>query len=1210
LIWRDDLCIVSIVLRQSSSLKPLRSILPCAYEAVIGFMHNPNKVDRSIDLGWYIHSPERSLSWGRQSSRSDTAANTLRQYIYMQMAASDLVLDDEAKQHVDLPDGLLANLEEKNRLLAQLRAPIDQRIEAFLANHFSEFPDASLRLPATSLVLDHHGLARQLSLPDGGDFFQNELISSYRVANGILHNPQADRRTTQGTFHVVEGGLPIAGDKRSVPKAVFVQLFQRAMSPPESMLTLPFTQKHSHPAQTFVSLLIRPLVCPEVLGYCEAKTMEIRFFAPGGLVSNLDFVESIFGNSGDPLVPENDAALDCQHWTGHTGCVILAPHLVHLTKRELGLPHIDQATDRQKQDRMCWTDPSERYNDGQAFKVTCRTAEGVIVTLIADNYFGYCKKEVKTQISYAANLLGNAEEEHAGGTLAFVSHNLGEEFQWNSRMYNGRTFRDVVNDYSEFILVKPEGYGVDRHHPNLVYVQENAFASLFDRTIRWTTDAGEQCIPLEQGKVYMAPSGYKVQMEKHPCAPSWRLIGTSGEGTVCHKPCTVSGGGKSEISKSLRDYMQGGPIFVADIDKDFDDLQKLFDKDYSNRWRENSAEKPNYAVRPSRKVLDPSRSLGSVIKLLTPSREYTDEYNKWLQGIPTHLYAMAFIIKRFCKPEWNGDWRQHFGVDVVNGDNGHELKFENRKLVGMYLRVGLDPLGRWRMYKLRQDFAAAAKIQLEDDITSSIVVPKRYCPNLPDTPAFPAQRSYKFVSNCEYRLFQRPDDAVHRGLDKQTEKDVADVGNFFCNFEPLTRSTVKSDIDDIIDFEQYSAPMQRLLNEFVESKSEYVVSSAEPRIVDGKPSKNPRYLQDRPDLTDPFDRYVAFRGMQLFRATPAGQAVQIPVGAILSGRRNNPPDPKGGIRSLAVYGPIHYQDLPELMMDYVCSLTGKSPSTTGAGSEGALTKAPFNALNMCYDLNAAIVSMILTGLGGFSTAAGHIGPEIEVGHDISMFVPEMWCRLKPEEREPEFLKKEGLLEKLEDFEHNGVHIPASRLGYRITSRFVRRYFGRVFDNPSKVFDDRILYPETQDKDSFADGILFIAEAQKRVAEVYLSDGSYDIACPPLKALLKIMADGNWNGHGLASNEVRSLFTRESLLQSDWYRQRLEAKARADQKLWQRHVEYLRDYCERPTHAAVTQRLGLKPLLEHAQKQWEMCKEPAYVDMLVGTIGVDPSLHPK
>ncbi len=46
---------------------------------------------------------------------------------------------------------------------------------------------------------------------------------------------------------------------------------------------------------------------------------------------------------------------------------------------------------------------------------------------------------------------------------------------------------------------------------------------------------------------------------------------------------------------------------------------------------------------------------------------------------------------------------------------------------------------------------------------------------------------------------------------------------------------------------------------------------------------------------------------------------------------------------LAVYNPIHYQELPELFMDFICSLTGKSPSTTGFGSEGALTKGPFNA---------------------------------------------------------------------------------------------------------------------------------------------------------------------------------------------------------------------------------------------------------------------------
>jgi hypothetical protein len=50
-----------------------------------------------------------------------------------------------------------------------------------------------------------------------------------------------------------------------------------------------------------------------------------------------------------------------------------------------------------------------------------------VVTVISDNYFGYCKKEVKTQLSMAANLFGNTEEEHAGGALIFPSYDLAEQ---------------------------------------------------------------------------------------------------------------------------------------------------------------------------------------------------------------------------------------------------------------------------------------------------------------------------------------------------------------------------------------------------------------------------------------------------------------------------------------------------------------------------------------------------------------------------------------------------------------------------------------------------------------------------------------------------------------------------------------------------------------------------------------------------------------
>ena len=182
---------------------------------------------------------------------------------------------------------------------------------------------------------------------------------------------------------------------------------------------------------------------------------------------------------------------------------------------------------------------------------------------------------------------------------------------------------------------------------------------------------------------------------------------------------------------------------------------------------------------------------------------------------------------------------------------------------------------------------------------------------------------------------------------------------------------------------------------------------------------------------------------RLYRKIDSSQPCVFPVSAVIGGRRNNPPDTTADglkIRPLCVFNPIHYQELPELFIDYICSVTGKSPSTTGAGSEGALTKGPFNAINATADLNNALVSMILTGYGGFSSAAGYIGSNYKVDHDISLLIPEVWCRMTPEERDPQHLINNGELEKLKDFEldtsQGNQTVLASRLGYRITSEIM------------------------------------------------------------------------------------------------------------------------------------------------------------------------------
>ena len=207
-------------------------------------------------------------------------------------------------------------------------------------------------------------------------------------------------------------------------------------------------------------------------------------------------------------------------------------------------------------------------------------------------------------------------------------------------------------------------------------------------------------------------------------------------------------------------------------------------------------------------------------------------------------------------------------------------------------------------------------------------------------------------------------------------------------------------------------------------------------------------------------------------------------------------------------------------MDFICSLTGKSPATTGFGSEGALTKAPFNALSPVVDLNNALVSVILTGYAGFTTSAGYVGPHFRVDHDISLLVPEIWCRMRVHERDPEFLMANGYLEKVSDFCLDGRTVLASRLGYRITPLFVDRFLGRIFETPDAVFTEEMLRPEKQDIVQFAAGVDAIVEAQARVALQYFEDGSVEAACPPLKALLHIMARGSYQGKGVDDPAVR------------------------------------------------------------------------------------------
>ncbi|MFA6806827.1 MAG: hypothetical protein WCR29_05350, partial [Bacteroidales bacterium] len=619
----------------------------------------------------------------------DNAQNNIdliHKYINLRLMALDLPSVEESydeeinKEFIEIIKGLIANYKKREEFFATSLCPADERIQGFLNRYFGDDnATEAIKLPNNTFSLDSFGVARELSLPKGGDKYVSDYISSYRVKQGVLHNPAKDKRTTKGVFHIAEGGLPIPADKKAVPKNVAKNIIKKAFEAEGDILNLPYTSKQEKQASTFVSILLRPIVSPLVKGVNERKSLEVRFFAPGSLVSSLDFVESIFGNAGSPYHLENDSALDFLHWTGHTGCVVLAPQLTKLRKKDIGLVHISQATPSQIKDGMCWENEDELYNEGQSFKLTVRTDEGVIVTVIADNYFGYSKKEIKTMIGYSSNLYGNSEEEHAGGALVFPAYNQGDYYHAKPHKIRA-IFQEVIENNSDKIDLYPEGYGIDKLYKNIYYLPENVEFSVQTQTISWENN-GKQKLKLLPHKTYILPNGSKFRMEKYSGAANYRLIEVYGDGTFCHKPCTVSGGGKSEISKSIQDAIIIGSFFVNDFDSDINKVDAIINYDYSTRFKGIDSPIPF-----SRSFLSSKRSMGSVIKLLNASSLYTDEYNEWILSIPQSIKGIAFIVKRFYKTEWNGDWKSHFSVDILNGTNGNELKFEDKKIFARYLR--------------------------------------------------------------------------------------------------------------------------------------------------------------------------------------------------------------------------------------------------------------------------------------------------------------------------------------------------------------------------------------------------------------------------------------------------------------------------------------------------------------------------------------------
>jgi hypothetical protein len=101
-----------------------------------------------------------------------------------------------------------------------------------------------------------------------------------------------------------------------------------------------------------------------------------------------------------------------------------------------------------------------------------------------------------------------------------------------------------------------------------------------------------------------------------------------------------------------------------------------------------------------------------------------------------------------------------------------------------------------------------------------------------------------------------------------------------------------------------------------------------------------------------------------------------------------------------------------------------------------------------------------------------------------------------------------------------------------------------------------------------------------------------------------MAHGNYNGMTEKDAAFRALFSRDSVLASDWYKARLAAKQKRDETLWARHRTALEQFIASKLDR---QEIKWRTRLCAVSQQLDRVRAAGYLHELAGTIGLEPSI---
>ena len=331
----------------------------------------------------------------------------------------------------------------------------------------------------------------------------------------------------------------------------------------------------------------------------------------------------------------------------------------------------------------------------------------------------------------------------------------------------------MMDDEGGRIRRRQEIHPEPRLHPRrLPRVARNAWRS--SGPTRRTRKSPFPCAP---ENVYMTPTGYKIHIEKHPGrSVRERIIGTAADG---HLPAISPAPSPAAASRApprrLRDYMLYGPIFVADIHKDLDRVDAIIDKRLRQPLEKLEAAHARAAVKralhgscfPRNARWAPSsNSLPPIPTIPTNSTPGS-------KSIPSHIYAIVFIIKRFYKPEWGEHLKASTSTSTSSTGASGQRTQDRRTQTRRHLPVR-RPAEKRRLADLQTPAGFRRRTKNPN---------RRRHHRLRRRPRhrgrFPHQNLCRLLrsrasptsspSTANTAFSSWPDDAIHRGLDEQTE---------------------------------------------------------------------------------------------------------------------------------------------------------------------------------------------------------------------------------------------------------------------------------------------------------------------------------------------------------------------------------------------------------------------------------------------------------